>query len=121
MISRALQHVKRSLDRPARGALSRQAPGVPETRRQADHGPWVSFRYSFRSVVAQGDQAHVVVRERRMRDGRLEAEDFEGTVEGHWATEVLEAMRRAVEDRARALLASFAGRFLPSRRPPDYE
>jgi hypothetical protein len=113
MILRALQRVKRS--------LIRQEPGALEVRGRPRRGPWVSFRYSFRSIVAERDQAHVVVRERRLQDGRLESEDFEGTIDRHSAPEVLEAVQRALEERARTLFDSLAGWLLPAKRPDDDE
>ncbi len=118
------------MDRPDRRApLTPRAPATPEGHREGgaptraeaatpargeprrERGwPWLSFRYSYRGIVSDGERAHVVVRERRFEDGRLEAEDLEGTLEGAAAAQLFEEARRvatdALEDASRAALGA---------------
>jgi len=58
-----------------------RAPRQALQQARALAGPWIRFRASYRSVSLDGEQAHVVAREQRYEDGRLESATFEGTVQ----------------------------------------
>jgi len=72
--------------------------------RQGSVFPWIRLRYSYRSLSTEGDRTHVVIRERRFEDGRLEAEDVEATVDRRWITGLLEQAPERLRHLLRSLL-----------------
>jgi len=95
-VTKALSLLRRAISRRGRTELE---PASEKTRL-----PWLRFSYSYRSLTADDEQAHVVVRERRFEDGRLEAEDFEGTVETRRLPELMAAAGDELRRLLRALL-----------------
>ena len=74
---------------------------------------WLSFRYNFLGVMSDGDRAQVVARERRYENGRLEAQDFEGTLQGPAAAQLAERIahtgQRLFVETTRVALGAFQG------------
>lgn len=43
--------------------------------------PFLSFRYSYRTLYSDGVNAYVKAKERRFENGKMESEDFEGIMD----------------------------------------
>jgi hypothetical protein len=56
--------------------------------------PFLSFRYSYRSMCSDGVNTHVKAKERRFENGRIESEDFEGKMEQSVYNQVAAEMLR---------------------------
>ena len=56
--------------------------------------PFLSFRYSYRSMYSDGINTHVKAKERRFENGKIESEDFEGTMEQSVYNQVAKEMLR---------------------------
>ena len=54
--------------------------------------PFLSFRYSYRSIYSDGVNTHVKAKERRFENGKIESEDFEGTMEKSVYNQVVKEM-----------------------------
>ena len=113
MRSKALERVRQ--------AIARRRPAEVEGQQGRPRSPWLSFRYSYRSVTADEERAHVVAREARFEDGRLETEELEGTLDRRAAAEILGAMQRLLHERASALLRPLSSLLLPRRRRDDHD
>ena len=57
-------------------------------------GPFLSFRYSYRSMYSDGVNTHVKAKERRFENGKIESEDFEGEMEQSVYNQVAKEMQR---------------------------
>ena len=114
MRSKALERV--------RNAIARRQPAAVEARQDRPRSPWLSFRYAYRSITADegSEQAHVVAREARFEDGKLETEELEGTLDRRAAAELLGEMQRLLHERVTALLRPLSSLLL-TRRPDDPE
>ena len=58
------------------------------------YSPFLSFRYSYRSIYSDGINTHVKAKERRFENGKIESEDFEGTMEQSVYNQVAKEMNR---------------------------
>jgi hypothetical protein len=58
------------------------------------YSPFLSFRYSYRSIYSDGVNTHVKAKERRFENGKIESEDFEGTMEQSVYNQVVKEMHR---------------------------
>jgi hypothetical protein len=58
------------------------------------YSPFLSFRYSYRSIYSDGVNTHVKSKERRFENGKIESEDFEGTMEQSVYNQMAKEMRR---------------------------
>jgi hypothetical protein len=58
------------------------------------YSPFLSFRYSYRSMYSDGVNTHVKAKERRFENGKIESEDFEGTMEQSVYNQVAKEMHR---------------------------
>jgi len=58
------------------------------------YSPFLSFRYSYRSIYSDGVNTHVKSKERRFENGKIESEDFEGTMEQSIYHQAAREMRR---------------------------
>ena len=58
------------------------------------YSPFLSFRYSYRSIYSDGVNTHVKAKERRFENGKIESEDFEGTMEQSIYHQAAREMRR---------------------------
>lgn len=117
-MSKALERIKNNL----RALVKRAEAEVMERSRSPQpKGPRVSFRYSYRSIETTGEMAHLKARERRFEDGRFEAEDFEGTVEGGAYVKTVQELQRRLVVGMTALLAPIALPWLSKARDGEDE
>jgi hypothetical protein len=56
--------------------------------------PFLSFRYSYRSMYSDGVNTHVEAKERRFENGKIESEDFEGSMDQSVYNQVAKEMYR---------------------------
>lgn len=113
MRSKALERVRNAIARRHR------QPAEVEGQQDRPRSPWLSFRYAYRSVTADDKQAHLVAREARFEDGKLETEELEATLDRHAAAELFGAMQRLLQERASALLRPLSSLLLAPRRRGD--
>lgn len=91
----------RVVERPGARALEKARPGL---------FPFLSFRYSFRSMTAGSDgKAHMRAAEHRFENGKLESEEFEATADLKDYFEFLNRLQQKVFDQ----FTSFMRPFLP--------
>lgn len=74
--------------------------------------PFISFHYSYREISSVNGRTHIRSKEKRFADGRLESEEFEGTLDGHVYDEMVTGLQRQFLDRVEALMRPFS-MFLP--------
>ena len=58
------------------------------------YSPFLSFRYSYRSIYSDGVNTHVKAKERRFENGKIESEDFEGTMDQSVYNQVAKEINR---------------------------
>jgi hypothetical protein len=56
--------------------------------------PFLSLRYSYRSMYSDGANTYVKAKERRFENGKIESEDFEGTMDQSVHNQVAKEMYR---------------------------
>jgi hypothetical protein len=56
--------------------------------------PFISFRYSYRSMSCFNGKTHVKSKEKRFENGKFESEEFEGTLDGNVYNKNLQAMQK---------------------------
>ena len=78
-----------AIDRVRRAVSLVRRPRQALERAKQSAGPWISFRASYRALSIDGERAHVVAREQRFEDGRLESASFEGTLQAGALRELL--------------------------------
>jgi hypothetical protein len=116
-VSRALERIKHNL----RALVKRAEAELTERSSAATQRTGVSFRYSYRSIETTGDRAHLKASERRFEDGRFEAEDFEGTLEGGAYVKAVQELQRRLVQGMTALLAPIAPPWLSKADERDRE
>lgn len=57
--------------------------------------PFISFRYSSRTLYCDGEKTHIKAREETLRNGRFTSEEFEGTTDKGVYEEMIQEMQRA--------------------------
>jgi hypothetical protein len=72
------------------------------------YSPFLSFRYSCRSIYSDGVNTHVKEKERRFENGRIESEDFEGSMDQSVYHQVAKEMHRYLEMQMDFLLRPFS-------------
>jgi hypothetical protein len=70
--------------------------------------PFLSFRYSYRSIYSDGVNTHVKAKERRFENGKIESEDFEGKLEQSVYHQVAKEMNRYLAMQMDFLLRPFS-------------
>ena len=58
------------------------------------YNPFLTFRYSYRSMYSDGANTYVKAKERRFENGKIESEDFEGTMDQSVYNQVAKEMHR---------------------------
>ena len=58
------------------------------------YSPFLSFRYSYRSMYSDGANTYVKAKERRFENGKIESEDFEGTMDQSVYNQVAKEINR---------------------------
>lgn len=43
--------------------------------------PFISFRYSYKSIYSDGEKTHIKAKENKFENGKFETQEFEGTME----------------------------------------
>ena len=61
------------------------------------YSPFLSFRYSYRSIYSDGVNTHVKAKERRFENGKIESEDFEGKLDQSVYHQMAKQMHRYLE------------------------
>ncbi len=74
--------------------------------------PFISFRYSYREISSVNGRTQIRSKETQFADGKLESEEFEGTLDGHVYANMVAGMQRQFLGQMEALMKSFS-MFLP--------
>ena len=74
--------------------------------------PFFSFHYSYKEISSINGHTHIRSKEKRYANGKLESEEFEGTLGGHVYDNMVSDMQRHFFNQMEALLKSFS-MFLP--------
>jgi len=70
--------------------------------------PFISFRYSYREISSVNGRTQIRSKETRFADGKLESEEFEGTLGGHVYENMVSAMQRQFLRQVEAFLKPFS-------------
>ncbi|HNS54846.1 MAG TPA: hypothetical protein PKH25_08725 [Syntrophales bacterium] len=70
--------------------------------------PFIRFHYSYREIASVNGQTRIRSKEKRFADGRLESEEFEGTLGGHVYDNVVSGMQRQFLRQMEAFLKPFS-------------
>lgn len=70
--------------------------------------PFISFRYSYREISSVNGRTQIRSKDTRFADGRLESEEFEGTLGGHVYGDVVSGMQRQFLRQLEAFLKPFS-------------
>lgn len=74
--------------------------------------PFIQFHYSYREISSVNGRTRIRAKEKRFAAGKLESEEFEGTLDGHVYENMIAGMQRQVLGQMEALMKSFS-MFLP--------
>lgn len=74
--------------------------------------PFFGFSYSFREITLVDGQTHVRSHETRLVEGRLQTEEFEGTLNGAAYAQAVAETQRLLTEQTTFLLRQFSN-FLP--------
>lgn len=80
-----------------------EGPLVQKNEWQGE-SPFFSFRYSYRELSSRDGKTHIKTRECRFEDGKLTAEEFEGTTGPEAYTDAVTAMHRLMQQQTALLL-----------------
>jgi hypothetical protein len=58
------------------------------------YNPFISFRYSYRSISSDGEKTHIQAKENRFENGKFESEEFEGTMDKNVYDQMVGEMNR---------------------------
>ena len=98
--------------------------GISKDIKKADRGeievlepaqkmsPFISFHYSYREISSTNGQTHIRSKEKRFANGKLESEEFEGTLGGHVYDRMVSDLQRQFLNQMEAFLKPFS-MFLP--------
>ena len=74
--------------------------------------PFISFHYSYKEISSINGHTHIHSKEKRFANGKLESEEFEGTLGGHVYDRMVSDMQRHFFSQMEAFLKPFS-QFLP--------
>ena len=74
--------------------------------------PFIRFHYSYKEISSINGRTRVRSKEKRFANGKLESEEFEGTLGGHVYDNMVSDMQRQFFSQMEALLKPFS-MFLP--------
>jgi len=74
--------------------------------------PFLSFHYSYKEISSINGQTHIRSKEKRFVNGKLESEEFEGTLGGHVYERMVSDMQKYFFNQMGAFLKPFS-MFLP--------
>ncbi len=95
----------RDIDKAGRGEMEVLEP-------VQNMSPFISFHYSYREISSVNGLTQIRSKEKRFANGKLESEEFEGTLGGHVYDGMVSDMQRHFFDQMEALLKPFS-MFLP--------
>jgi hypothetical protein len=61
------------------------------------YNPFISFRYSYKSISSDGERTHIQASENRFKNGKFESEEFEGTMDKNVYDQMVGEMNRYFE------------------------
>lgn len=96
---------KKDLEKAGRGDIE-----VLEPARGVS--PFISFRYSYREITSVNGRTQIRAKKKRFADGKLESEEFEGTLGGHVYDRMVSDMQRHFLEQVEAFMRPFS-LFLP--------
>ena len=88
---------------------------APDTPRPADSGGFIRFRHTYQSMTHVNGRTHVKASQTRFENGRLQTEEFEGTLDGETYADAAAEMQRTCLEGMTALFRPFWG-MLPGGR-----
>ena len=106
--------MKRSLVRREAKTV-RKLPAAPATVAQPQPGGWLSFSYSHREVSLSDGKTRIRSREYRLQDGKLEAEEFDGTLDGSVYHAAVAQAHELMQAQMKTFLGVFSA-FLPFKK-----
>ena len=74
--------------------------------------PFLNFHYSYKEISSVNGQTHIRSKEKRFVNGKLESEEFEGTLGGHVYERMVSDMQKYFFNQMGAFLKPFS-MFLP--------
>jgi len=99
------KNVNRDIEKSPRGEIEVLEPAQKMS-------PFISFHYSYREISSINGHTHIRSKEKRFANGKLESEEFEGTLGGHVYDRMVSDMQRHFLNQMEALLKPFS-MFLP--------
>jgi hypothetical protein len=66
--------------------------------------PFISFRYSYKSVSSMGGKTHIKSKEKSFENGTFQSEEFEGTVDGNVYSNMVGEMQKRIWSQVAAFL-----------------
>jgi hypothetical protein len=66
--------------------------------------PFISFRYSYKSVSSIGGKTHIKSKEKSFENGKFQSEEFEGTVDGNVYSNMVVEMQKRIWSQVAAFL-----------------
>jgi len=96
---------KRETDRPIEKTQGGAMDVLEPLQRMS---PFISFHYSYREIASVNGRTRIRSKEKRFADGRLESEEFEGTLGGHVYDNVVTGMQRQLLRQMEAFLKPFS-------------
>ena len=66
--------------------------------------PFISFRYSYKSVSSMGGKTHIKSKEKSFENGKFQSEEFEGTVDGNVYSNMVGEMQKRIWNQIAAFL-----------------
>jgi len=69
--------------------------------------PFISFRYSYKSVSSIGGKTHIKSKEKSFENGKFQSEEFEGTMDGNVYSSMAGEIQKRVWNQIAAFLKPF--------------
>ena len=66
--------------------------------------PFISFRYSYKSISSQGGKTHIKSKEKSFENGKFQSEEFEGTMDGNVYSSLVGEMQKRIWSQVTAFL-----------------
>jgi hypothetical protein len=66
--------------------------------------PFISFRYSYKSVSSIGDKTHIKSKEKSFVNGKFQSEEFEGTMDNNVYSNMVGEMQKRIWGQVTAFL-----------------
>jgi hypothetical protein len=69
--------------------------------------PFISFRYSYKSVSSIGGKTHIKSKEKSFENGKFQSEEFEGTLDGNVYSSMVGEMQKRILGQLAVFLKPF--------------